>query len=133
MAAESYSASPSPRIGASPPACRSAHLSWTQVTCPISHNKGFTIRSCGPMSCSSDRSATNSSVLERASLTHPASRASLFPGMLTGDCRKVATLHLPTKKADKILANQKSAGNGGGPTPPPPHHATPPQPFSPHT
>src|SRR6516164_4752697 len=113
MAAESYSESPSARSGASPPAWRSTHFSWNHVTCPISHIKGLTIRSWGPMSCASDRSATNSSVLKRASLTQEARIASLSTVTSPGACRKIATLHLRLLKANKILANQKAPGNSG--------------------
>src|SRR5215469_4872530 len=115
MAAESYRESPSVRSGALPPAWRRTHFSWNHVTCPISHIKGLTIRSWGPMSCSSDRSATNSSVLKRASLTQEARIASLSTVTSPGACRKVATLHLPLLKPNKILTNQQAPGNSGHP------------------
>src|SRR5260370_23812947 len=71
MAAESYRESTPGRMGGFPAACRSAHFSWNQATCPISHSSGFTMASCGPSNCSSERSATSSSVRARASRTHP--------------------------------------------------------------
>src|SRR5262249_25145889 len=71
------------------------------------HINGLTIRSWGPMSCSSDKSATNSSVFERASRTHAATTASLFAPMLVRACREVATLHFPRWKPNKNISQSK--------------------------